>query len=417
MFTSLCRKLLSGSASPKTPFRKTTRLSACRLAVERLEDRTVPSTVTDALPTDWARLDGGVKNNYTGLVWVDEVTETGGFFTWDFAQGYAANSTRNGFEDWRLPTKTEALAAADNGVSQAGFLYSPNEVPGYAYWTSTTGGNKAWTVYLTDPNHSGNLTNKASGLSLPMVRDSATIFDDGNVGYADNGWTSRKDSAAYSGDYRSAAAGNGSKTADWTFTGLEVGATYRVAVTWKASTSNASNAPFTVFDGNAPMQTVAVNQRVSAASFSIADRGWAGLGTFQITSGTLKVQLSNLANGTVVADAVRVFKVGAAPQIGTFTASATQVTAGDSVTLVASDITLGTPGNVITQVKFYLDSGHGHLDSDITVLIGTGTYSNGAWTLTFSTSGWRRGQKTLFVQALDNYGFLSDPIALNLTVL
>jgi hypothetical protein len=42
--------------------------------------------------------------------------------------------------------------------------------------------------------------------------------------------------------------------------------------------------------------------------------------------------------------------------------------------------------------------------------------SPGVWTFTFSTSGWTPGTYTLFVQAEDNYGALSDPLTLSLVV-
>ncbi len=88
------------------------------------------------------------------------------------------------------------------------------------------------------------------------------------------------------------------------------------------------------------------------------------------------------------------------------------------MTLTASNITDLNPNSAITQVAFYLDSdSNGILDPGDT-LLGYGTKNtDGTWTFTFSTTGWASGSYTLFAQALDNYGALSDPLAVNLTVM
>jgi hypothetical protein len=72
-------------------------------------------------------------------------------------------------------------------------------------------------------------------------------------------------------------------------------------------------------------------------------------------------------------------------------------------------------GGAITQVAFYEDSnGDGKLDAADT-LLGYGTQANtGTWTFTFTFSS--AGTDTLFAQAKDSYGVLSDPLALDLEV-
>jgi hypothetical protein len=107
------------------------------------------------------------------------------------------------------------------------------------------------------------------------------------------------------------------------------------------------------------------------------------------------------------------------PQIGTVTPSAGSVTAGSSVTLTTSNITDPNPGGTITQVAFYADSNNEGVLNWGDTLLGYGTRNpDGTWTLTFSTTGWATGSYTLFAQAKDSYGgALSDPFALNLTVM
>ncbi len=109
---------------------------------------------------------------------------------------------------------------------------------------------------------------------------------------------------------QAASSGTGGNTATWTFTDLAPG-TYQVAVTWAASAKLASNAPYTVFNGQVPFTAVPVNQRQAPADLRDAGAGWKVLGnTYRITNGTLSVQLTDQANGAVQADAVRVQRVG-----------------------------------------------------------------------------------------------------------
>jgi hypothetical protein len=282
-----------------------------RLRIESLEDRAL--LAADPLPNEWATGDGGTKNLYTGLAWLDARGPSGSWMSWSYAQTYAANSTLGGQTDWRVPTLAEAQQAAQNQMGAQGIVFgAPNTL--YWHWTSTTSGSRnAWAVRLADPAGSSATFSKGSAFALNMVRDTATTIDDGTAGYADTGWSTKNNSAAHAGDYRQRAAGSGSHTATWTFSGLEIGATYKVAATWVAGSSFASNAPYTVLDGAAIEQTVLVNQKIAPNDFAAGSQSWEGLGTFTIDSGTISVQLSNLANGTVIADAVRLFKVADAP--------------------------------------------------------------------------------------------------------
>jgi uncharacterized delta-60 repeat protein len=99
-----------------------------------------------------------------------------------------------------------------------------------------------------------------------------------------------------------------------------------------------------------------------------------------------------------------------APQLGSFTASASSVTAGGSVTLTASNITDADPGSAVTQVAIYAQ-----VNGTNTVL-GHGTKSSpGVWTFTY-TANLAPGSYTLFAQAEDSYGAFGDPVALALQV-
>lgn len=261
----------------------------------------------DPAATEWASLEGGKKNLYTGLVWVDEEAVTGSAWTWSPAVNLVANSTYGGYDDWRLPTKDEALAAAvTQRASDSNWLTSTGDT-----WTSTTAAaNSAWYVHMSAPTGEAGTRNKNQwALGVVMLRDTGRVIDDGAAGYADTGWTTKSASGTYGGKYRQKAAGTGSQTATWTFTGMEPGASYRVVASWYAASGNASNAPYTVLDNATALGTVAVNQKAAPNDFQVNGQYWEGLGTYTTASGTLKVRLTNQADGTVIADAVRVFRV------------------------------------------------------------------------------------------------------------
>jgi hypothetical protein len=79
---------------------------------------------------------------------------------------------------------------------------------------------------------------------------SAQVRDDEDAGHAFVGTWTENTTKGYGGDFRSAAAGDGSATSTWTFTGLQAG-TYRIAVTWplENTTSSSGASRYTVRDG------------------------------------------------------------------------------------------------------------------------------------------------------------------------
>ncbi len=128
----------------------------------------------------------------------------------------------------------------------------------------------------------------------------------------------------YLNEVHYAAAGNGSQIATWTFTAAP--GSYDVAVTYSAQSNRATNAPYTIYDGNTALGTVSVNQQSTPNDFTDQGVGWKDLGTFSITGNTLVVKLTNAANNYVIADAVRIQQV--APQA--------QATLSDSGTNIAN---------------------------------------------------------------------------------
>ncbi len=141
-----------------------------------------------------------------------------------------------------------------------------------------------------------------------------SIVDDGDAAYGEtNGWTNFTNTLAYQLDAEQHPAGDGSGFADWDFTGLPAG-NYQVFAKWIPFSDRATNAPYTIYDGATPLATVRVNQQVMPSGDQSNGVVWQSLGTFNEFTGKLTVRLNDNANGTVVADAIRVVSGGIGPQ-------------------------------------------------------------------------------------------------------
>lgn len=104
----------------------------------------------------------------------------------------------------------------------------------------------------------------------------------------------------------------GTATATYTFNGLTPGTTYQISTTWFPLSNRATNAPFTISGGAAP-QTVVVNQRNAPVGYNSNGATWQDLlGSYTVTGTSLTIQLSNNANGYVIADAVRIHAISSA---------------------------------------------------------------------------------------------------------
>jgi probable HAF family extracellular repeat protein len=161
-------------------------------------------------------------------------------------------------------------------------------------------GNVAGQVsFTTNDADEGRFTFAVSGAVLPI-----RTIDDGAAGFASTGFTTLSGQGNLN-DVRRALAGNGAAAATWTFDGLAPGV-YRVSATWSTASNRATNAPYTVFDGATPLGTVAVNQRLAPGDFADQDVTWANLGDFTVVGGSLGVRLTNLADGWIIADSVRI---------------------------------------------------------------------------------------------------------------
>jgi len=106
----------------------------------------------------------------------------------------------------------------------------------------------------------------------------------------------------YGSNYQTNAKGPGKDKAVWT-PNLPSAGSYQVYARWVAAGSHARNAPFTI-KHSAGSATVLVNQRLNGGQ-------WILLGTYSFSAGTAgTVTLTDKANGTVIADAVKLVPTG-----------------------------------------------------------------------------------------------------------
>jgi hypothetical protein len=135
-------------------------------------------------------------------------------------------------------------------------------------------------------------------------------LDNGAAGYTQSGaWTAITGRGVAS-DMSQASRGTGTSTATWSFPSIPNG-TYQVYGSWLGASTNATNAPFTLYNGSSPVATVRASQRVNSTGLTADGASWKLLGTVSVTAGRLNVRLSNQADGTVVADAIRIVQTSA----------------------------------------------------------------------------------------------------------
>jgi hypothetical protein len=141
----------------------------------------------------------------------------------------------------------------------------------------------------------------------PVVR----ALNDGQTGVGVAGvWTIG--SAGLTG-HRFKAAGTGTGHVQYVFTGLTPGQ-YRVSLTWPGSatpnTLLSSQTTVRMFNGATALTPVTVDQQTAPTDRNAHNLWWDDLGTFNITGAAMTVRITDLANGRVLADAVRIERVG-----------------------------------------------------------------------------------------------------------
>ena len=180
------------------------------------------------------------------------------------------------------------------------------------------------TVYSFTTQSGVNLVGLNFGDHASPALNPVQVIDNGQPGYAETGpWSTAN--GGFNGSNRVAktlrASGGVSSTASWDFNGVAP-TSYDVYVTFAGKTGYSNSAaPFTVFDGGTSLGTQSINESIlvtqsqgGRAQGSYGGVGWLELGTFSISSGELKVVLTNSANGNFVdADGILIIAHGNAP--------------------------------------------------------------------------------------------------------
>jgi uncharacterized protein (DUF1800 family) len=263
--------------------------------------------------------------------------------------GFTLMASFPGVPGTALASKDPAFALAPN--ASATFTVALNSAQAGIYQGNVS--------FQTNVDGTNPFVFQVTGKVLPPP--SVRYIDDQDADFTfTSGWTQGITTAGSSGvvpfqqSLTQVPSGTGTETASWSFTGLQPGQ-YKVAATWVGYDSSATNTPYTVCDGTTKLGTVRVDQTVDAAGFSDGGSAWQDLGTFTITGTTLTVKISDDANNTANADAVRIERVGYPGQIvddagssfSTLTGDWTQGTEADnfqgSRTYTAQTPTPGTP--------------------------------------------------------------------------
>ncbi len=204
--------------------------------------------------------------------------------------------------------------------------------------------NEQFFLDLSSPSHATIADGRGMGtIIFGTPPPQQYIVDDGDPGFStNNGWTSLTNLLAYQLDYMYHAAGNGSAAANWNFNGLANG-TYEVFTRWSHFSNRATNAPYTILDGQTPLATVLVNQQAAPVGDHVAGITWQSLGSYTITNGILNVRLTDAANGFVTADAVRIVSAGSITQAPEIDVAGLEhsIGAGDTTPSIADGTNFG----------------------------------------------------------------------------
>ncbi|MCG8583703.1 MAG: Ig-like domain-containing protein, partial [Pirellulales bacterium] len=247
--------------------------------------------------------------------------------------------------------------------------------------------------------------------------DIVGILDNTMPGYAETGtgWTDGSDANSFDGTHRSHAAGTGANTATWEFTGL-MNAPHEVQITWAADAANATNATFNIYTGGVLVDTVTVDQTAAPVGETVDGATWLTLSFVNVVDGAITVELSDAANGTVVADAVRL--VDPIPTIDSLTVSPAELNTTDSVTLTANNV--DDIDGTVEEVRFYRDINDNGVFDTSDQLLATDTDGVDGWSATAAwttfTGNYTFGDQTYFAIAEDDSGEDSAPVSVTNTI-
>jgi len=153
------------------------------------------------------------------------------------------------------------------------------------------------------------------GGGAALAADDIAVIDDGDAGFSLSspiGWF-KSAGRGYNADFY---MGRGTGTATWSFS-VNPGS-YRVSITWynagsPYNKSFSTAVPVSVISDDTVLASLTLNQRTTPSDRVDLGVGWQDLGVFDVTSSTIQVSLSALRSSYVMADAVRIERVGGTP--------------------------------------------------------------------------------------------------------
>jgi len=225
-----------------------------------------------------------------------------------------------------------------------------------------------------------------------------TIIDNGDAGCSiSNTWLNS--TSGYLSDSQYAPAGTGASKANWAFSGLTTGQTYEVWATWVASGNRATNAPYGLYNGSVLagnlVSTAVVNQQQSPSGQTQGGVVWQSLGMVTVSGSTLTVQLTNNANGYVLADAIQIRPTSAPASAAEIVVQVGAVNVADN----SGDVDFGStdPGVVVMQTFTVSNTGTAPLT------LGAISSSSADFTATgFGATTLNPGQSTTFTVTMSS---------------
>ncbi len=317
--TSVSEDWVVTSTATLEPTGATSEFSACiDIGVTTVEivDNGDPGYMTATTSGVWNTFGAGFQGD---IDWTEP--GQGDTATWTFA--VAPGSTQRVSATWfnHATLASDASFEIFDGTTSLGTFsvnqqVAPSGFPDAgATWDDLTAGvtisSGTLTVVLSDV---ANGRVAADAIRIELVDPSIQIIDNGDANYASTsaGGVWNTFGAGFQSDIDWTEPGQGD-TASWTFTVTP--GDYQVSATWFNHSTLATNAAFEIFDGATSLGVFNVNQQIAPSQFSEAGANWDDLSeSVSISSGTLTVQLSDLANGRVAADAIRI--AAASPDTG-----------------------------------------------------------------------------------------------------
>jgi len=209
--------------------------------------------------------------------------------------------------DWPSSTAVTGYVGANYQT------HAPNGTPPGAITVDNTG--SGFSVTGTWPTSTAVAGFEGANYRSPAANGAppgALVIDNGSSGFTVTGtWPTSTAVTGYEGaHYQTHAAGSGSAVATW-IPALAAAGEYQLYAKWTQHANRASNATYTIHHANGS-SAIAVNQQQNGGQWNL-------LGTFSFTPGAnQRIELSDQANGYVIADAIELVPVGALPNTATW---------------------------------------------------------------------------------------------------